>query len=194
MMHMIYDKSDKGRQEISTRKFRLAPKLRALLVLVDGKHSGEALVRKFAYLGMNETFVAELVDNGYIQGTLPIVREAPAAPEIGADAADANKVPGPENQHIPDGILEPGETQFQAVYHFYTHTIKSVLGLRGYLMQLKVERCNSIEDFRALRLPYVEAVAKAQGEDMARSLGSRLYQLLYLEQTMGVTVPAREQA
>jgi hypothetical protein len=77
-------------------------------------------------------------------------------------------------------ILPEGETQFQALYHFYTTTIKSTLGLRGFTLQLKVERCGNIEDFKALRQTYVDAVLKSKGAEMARSLGDRLDHLLNL--------------
>jgi NaMN:DMB phosphoribosyltransferase len=77
-------------------------------------------------------------------------------------------------------VLPPGENQFEAIYHFYTETIKSTIGLRGYGLQLKVEKAASIDDFRALRQAYLEAVLKAKGNEMARSLRSRLDQLLYL--------------
>ncbi len=51
--------------------------------------------------------------------------------------------------------------------------------MRGYGLQLKVERAGCIEDFRKLRYPYLEAVLKAKGKEMARSLRDRLNQLLY---------------
>ena len=39
MSSTIYDKSDKGRAEIATRKYQLASRLRTLLVMVDGKQA-----------------------------------------------------------------------------------------------------------------------------------------------------------
>ena len=68
-----------------------------------------------------------------------------------------------------------------AVQDFYTQTIKSTLGLRGMMLQLKVEKCAGIEDFRNLRNVYVEAVLKAKGSEMALSLSRRLDQLLGIE-------------
>ncbi len=184
MMDLIYDKSDKGREEIATRKFKLAPKVRPLLVLVDGKHSGQSLLKKYAYLGLTEQIIAELMDAGFIHGTAPAV--SAAAP---AEAAPAGQTEPAQPAAVGDGILEPGETQYQAIYNFYTHTIKSTIGLRGFVLQLKVEKCSGIDDFRALRVPYVEAVFKAQGEEMARSLRLRLDQLLYLGEAAPNTVP-----
>ena len=54
------------------------------------------------------------------------------------------------------------------------------IGLRGYTLQLKVEKAGSIDEFRALRDPYLEAVLKAKGKEIARSVRTRLDQLLYM--------------
>lgn len=169
MIDLIFDKTDKGREEIATRKHHLAPRLRSLLVLVDGKHRTEDLLRKVSGLGLTEQALAELREKAFIEAveTLPVA----AAPAEPVEAA-AQSVPG-------DGLAE-GESQFQALYNFFTETIRSTLGLRGYALQLKVERCTAIDDFRALRQTYVDAVLKAKGNEMMRSLRDRLDQLLDL--------------
>nr|WP_315259633.1 hypothetical protein [uncultured Duganella sp.] len=65
-----------------------------------------------------------------------------------------------------------------AVYDFYTKTIKSTIGLRGFTLQLKVEKAATLDDLRQLRNPYVEAVQKAKGRDKAALLAEQLDQLL----------------
>lgn len=65
-----------------------------------------------------------------------------------------------------------------AVYDFYTKTIKSNIGLRGFTLQLKVEKAATIDDLRQLRDPYVDAVLKAKGRDKAALLAEQLDQLL----------------
>lgn len=69
-------------------------------------------------------------------------------------------------------------TQQLAVYDFYTKTIKSNIGLRGFTLQLKVEKAATLDDLRQLRNPYVEAVHKAKGRDKAALLAQQLDQLL----------------
>lgn len=179
MTNHILDKTDKGREEIATRKYQLAPRLRTLLLLVDGKQRTDALLAKVVGLGLSEENIAALIENGFIQ-----ISASPTAAELApASSAPAAEPVQPESESktpVPQGILADGETQFSALYHFYTETIKSTIGLRGYGLQLKVERANSIDDFRELRRPYLEAVLKAKGKEMARSLRDRLDQLLYL--------------
>ena len=198
-MTRILDKTAKGREEIATRQYRLAPRLRTLLVLIDGKHGESELLRQVAGLGLNEQSIAELLENGFIAAheaadivagaaaapATPVKKSAAAAPHPGAASlatADAGTETAVLEPPPSNGFLPPGENQFQALYNFFTSTIKSTIGLRGYGLQLKVERAGSIDEFRALRQPYVEAVLKAKGPEMARSLRDRLDQLLYLGQ------------
>jgi len=180
--NLIFDKTVKGQEEIATRKHGLPSRLRSLLVLVDGKTAVEDLVKKVAGLGLNEESIAELLEQEFIAlhgdgmpaPPAPAAAVTPAAP-IPAAAPAASAAAGPATAILPEG-----ETQFQALYHFYTTTIKSTLGLRGFALQLKVERCGNIADFKALRQPYVDAVLKSKGAEMARSLGDRLDHLLSL--------------
>jgi hypothetical protein len=54
MSNPVFDKTEKGREEIATRKHHLAPRLRTLLVLIDGKQGKEELLKKVAGLGLGE--------------------------------------------------------------------------------------------------------------------------------------------
>lgn len=67
MNDRIFDKSQKGREEIATRAHGLALRLRPLLVMIDGQHSTADLLGKVAGLGLGEHSIQELLDNGYIQ-------------------------------------------------------------------------------------------------------------------------------
>ena len=188
----IFDKTERGRTEIATRGQAVAPRLRTLLLLVDGKTGSDELLRKVAGLGLSQEHLDELLQAGLIQasGAAPAAATAAApvaaATTAGTIAAAATPAPAivkniaPAAPATPEQILPPGQTQFEAIYHFYNDTIKSMIGLRGYGLQLRVERASSVQDFRELRQAYLEAVLKAKGEEIARSLRGRLDQLLYL--------------
>ncbi|MES2262869.1 MAG: hypothetical protein V4724_30470 [Pseudomonadota bacterium] len=62
----IYDKTAKGREEIATRVYRLAPRLRILLVMMDGKHTVGELLADVAGLGLDETAISDLLEEGFI--------------------------------------------------------------------------------------------------------------------------------
>lgn len=185
MANMIYDKTEKGHEEIHTRKNHLASRLRSLLVLVDGKTNDELLLKKVAGLGLTQESIEELLQQGFIAphaNQNEQHADAEAAPPTATEVPETSAPPSAELEPHPEksSILPEGESQYEALYHFYTTTIKSTLGLRGYALQLKVERCANIDDFKALRQTYVDAVLKSKGPEMARSLGDRLDQLLSL--------------
>ena len=184
-MQLVFDKTSKGQEEIATRKHGLPSRLRSLLVLIDGKTSVDGLIKKVAGLGLNEESIAELLEHEYIvphegMQASPVAPMAPAAAKAPSAPSTPVVSPVPEQTTSAPAVLPDGQTQFEALYHFYTTTIKSTLGLRGFTMQMKVERCANIDDFRTLRTAYVEAVQKSKGDEMARSLGARLDQLLSL--------------
>ncbi|AMP10800.1 hypothetical protein CAter282_3091 [Collimonas arenae] len=188
---IIFDKTEQGRAEIATRGQTVGPRLRTLLLLVDGKTADDELLRKVAGLGLGQEHLDELLQAGLIQissspathAAAPIATASittttpPAAP---AATASTPKTAAVGTALSAEQILPPGQTQFEAIYHFYNDTIKSMIGLRGYGLQLKVERASSVQDFRELRQAYLEAVLKSKGEEIARSLRGRLDQLLYL--------------
>lgn len=157
----IYDKTAKGREEIATRKFQLASRLRALLVLVDGHRSEEELLRNVAGLGLTASALQELLEQGYILLAASYASLPEPELEVTAPSAPADQV-----------------QQFRSVYDFYNKTIKSTMGLRGFPLQLKVEKAASVDELRQLRDPYVEAVQKAKGRDTAARLAQQLDQLL----------------
>jgi len=162
----IYDKTAKGREEIATRRDGLAPRLRSLLVLIDGRRTEEELLRNVAGLGLAIAAVHELLAGEYIvlSTSYASMAEAPAEP------------PAPEPEPEPPAATQV--RQFQSVYQFYNQTIKSTIGLRGFTLQLKVEKASSVDELRQLRAPYLEAVQKAKGSDTAAALALQLDRLL----------------
>lgn len=173
MTNTVFDKTDKGRVEIATRANRLAARQRTLLLLVDGHRDTVELMEKVAGLGLNETALVELLEGGFIQvhvaiadtgadtAPAPAGAENAAAVSGGSAAAESDQASAARAAFSDDttgvrgaatkGILRDGETQYQALYNFYNETIRSAIGLRGYALQLKVERATTIADFRALR-------------------------------------------
>ena len=214
MLKHIYDKTDKGREEISTRKYHVAAKLRSLLLMIDGHRPLEMLMKNFGALGLTQEHVAELLSEGYISlidagepepGPEPVT--AAPRPVVSARArAVARRAASVHAHHeheheqhgeadgTPHDLQAPQEVHrtpvqaaaagvseaeiFMAVREFYTQTIKSTLGLRGMMLQLKVEKCAGMADLRELRDVYLDAVLKSKGREMALSLSGRLDQLL----------------
>ncbi len=184
MDNFIFDKTDKGREEIITRKYQLQHRLRSLLVLIDGKKTTPELLQKVSGLGLDMQSLAELVDGEFIEGVAIVPESAleqeiarstanPPAPSARAQEASSAKSPATLGNN---GMMSP--EAFLALQSFFNQTIKSMIGLRGFTLQLKAERAHTLDEFRALREPYLAAIQKAKGNEIMISLRDRLDQLL----------------
>jgi hypothetical protein len=174
MQNIIFDKTDKGREEIISRKYRLATRLRTLLVMIDGKHSSTDLLAKVASLGLNQASIDDLENQGFIQRqgvATAAPRPSPAVAAVQA-AAPVTTLEDTQNSQINSVEL------FQVLYDFYTETIKQNLGLRGYNIQFIVERATTLQDFHELRAPFLDAINKSQTEKKALELRDQLDELL----------------
>ena len=87
-MSTVYRKTDKGVSEIETRAFRLLPRLRQALILVDGRKTDAELAKLI--LAEPEATLATLQAEGFIE-KLATVADAP--PERKADVAGAAAAP-----------------------------------------------------------------------------------------------------
>ncbi|HEU4373847.1 MAG TPA: hypothetical protein VFS02_10175 [Telluria sp.] len=186
----IYDKTEKGREEIATRKYHVAAKLRTLLVMIDGRQPLGSLMKNLGPLGLSEEHVDLLLGEDYIVlvGGGPVQEAAePAAQRARApvsararmlarNAARQERMQSAERDEQPDVADEA--IRFRALCAFYNETIKATLGLPGLPLQLKVEKAAVLGDLRALRLPFLQAALKAKGGDAALALRERLDDLL----------------
>ena len=136
-------KTEAGRAEIANRSQKLAPALRSILLLVDGRRDAGTLRKLGAGLHAPADALDQLLALRLISG------------EAGAASADA----GP----IPDVVLRYGNLS-----GLMSGAVREHLGLRGFFMQLKIERCNDVGELEALLPELAEAVAKARGREFAR--------------------------
>lgn len=193
MKTCIYDKTDKGREEIATRKYHVPAKLRTLLVMIDGRHSLESLMKNFAALGLSEGNVEQLLSEEYItlvgggpaanepEAEAPSAARAPVSARarmLARNAAKQGKLHGAESQSEGEPDPVDDAVRFRALHGFCHQAAKNALGLRGLPLQLKVEKAAAIGDFRVLRLPLLQAVLKTKGRDTALDLRDRLDELL----------------
>lgn len=178
-----YDKSEKGREEIATRKYHLSPRSRTLLVMIDGKQTTEDIFKNFGYLGFTEQNLVELIDENYI-----VEVSANGVPRA---APKAEKQPI-ATQTTPEPATAPLVTitttafasaqQINELKLFFTETIQHNIGLRGYTLQVQVDRAKTLGEFAVLRTPYLEAVTQARGKSIAIKLQHQLDQLLIQHQ------------
>jgi hypothetical protein len=83
-MPTLYRKTEKGAAEIATRVNRLVPRLRAALILVDGRRSDDELCKLIP--GQGEEALLTLLEAGYIELTAATPSRYAALPTLAGAA------------------------------------------------------------------------------------------------------------
>lgn len=218
----VYRKTDAGQDEIRTRARRLDHKLRALLLIVNGERSREALLAQVSGMGVAPEAFDILLEQGLIAVLPGAVPDTPitdtqanaayepspshpggsAPPPTAASPAGENTnlfsayamrrveppvEPAGSAASSPASPVPAGAQAYQQLYHFLTDVIGKHLGLRGYVMQVKVEKAATPAELAGLRNALFAALQKAKGDITAHAIVGQLDQLV---STLGV-VPER---
>jgi hypothetical protein len=85
-LNAILSKTAKGNEEIETRKHRLEPRKRALLLVVNGKATTAELMKKFEAMGDISPMLEQLLAEGFVAAAAAArPAAAPAAPAAARD-------------------------------------------------------------------------------------------------------------
>jgi hypothetical protein len=166
----VFVKTPAGQQEITARQLRLHPRLRSLLVLIDGRHRASELLQTLSAIGVTEASLEELEKLGLISAAT--VAAAPASEPIIEDT-------GPQTEFVPrpDHPLDETERK-RELYAYFNEAIRNHLGLRGFMLQLQVEKAESLADYHAIRDQFITALGKSKGGDFAKRQGVHIDALL----------------
>lgn len=149
----VPNKTAAGRDEIESRARKLPASLRSILLLVDGQRSASQLREVVNGLHAPADALDQLLALGLI-----------------VDAAPANPSTAPAN---PSTSAETAN-RYSVLYALMSDAVREHLGLRGYFLQLKIERCGDAQELLALLSDLAAAVAKARGTELAREFEQRL--------------------
>ena len=153
-MQTRWCKTEAGRNEIQQRTRKLPAGLRSILLLVDGQRSDDELQAMMSGLHAPDDALGQLAADGLIE------RRSGAASMLAAVAATK------PNDGASAVAMTPAE-RYNLLYSRITDDIRGHIGLKGYFLQLKVERCTDIASLQALLPELRAAVAKAKGESFA---------------------------
>ena len=126
----IYHKTAKGTEAIANRHSGLPPKLRSLLIMVDGKRSYNELAVLGSVLGDCEALLSQLADDGLIEGA------GSAAPT--AAAADLMEATTP-------AVLVA--TSLPEAKRFASHLLMDMLGPTSDVLCMKIEEAHDMAEF-----------------------------------------------
>ncbi len=159
----IYRKTALGLAEIKERKLKLNPRLRTMLILVDGAQTEEMLQDEAAGVGAPTDFIAQLAAAGLIElasGTGAPPRAAASSPEPAAA--------GPR-----DAL-----TRFREAKAFMNSTIVDAMGMNSFMFTMKLEKANNLQELADLVDAYRTALAGAKNEGYARTMTEKLKEML----------------
>jgi hypothetical protein len=169
----VPNKTDAGREEIQLRTRKLPNVLRSILLLVDGQRSAGQLRDVIAGLrgppdGLEQLRALGLVD---VPQTMAAVAAATIPGRVTgqflAAAVTAAVAPGSTAGNGSGGGYAPLYTQM-------SETVREHLGMRGYFLQLKIERCTDVGELLALLPDLYTALAKAHNVGFAGEMERRL--------------------
>lgn len=170
-----YVKTEAGSDEVRARSRKLAPRMRTMLIMVDGTMSVSQLQDAAATLGAPGDFLQALQEQGLIRR-----REVAAAAERAVQPLAEPKTSTP-SEATPAAISMAGKDEpelFRSARKFMNDTAVDALGLRAFFFTLKLEKCGNRADLRLLLADYDKLVTKASGEVAASVLSQRARELL----------------
>ena len=156
-----FARTEKGHGEIVEGRRNLRGKVRTLLFLIDPAKSAEQIEQQAGQIGATYEQLAQLITDGYV------VELATGVPANDADAG-----PG-------TAIDEVG--RFRIAKAFMNDTIVDTLGIRAFLFTLRLERCATRADLKALLPDYAQALTKKLAQPDASVLLQRSRELLEID-------------
>lgn len=146
-MALIHAKTAAGRREIEDRGLRLAPPLRSVLLLVDGQRDSRELQQMAQGLRAPEDVLEQLLALELIE-------------VVGGNAERAP--PAPVTTQLGDDPL-----RYQQLRDWMAESVRRHLGLKGYLIQLKIERSRNAVGLEQLWPEVATALGKAKSPAFA---------------------------
>ena len=135
-MATIYRKTDKGQAEIETRQYRLPPRLRTPLIMVDGRRTDDDLRKVIG--GGHDEVLASLLEQGFIEAIAELAA-APASPAPAPTVAQPARAPS-----------SAPSTNLDDIRRLAVRLLIDQLGPGGEATAIRIERTRSLAELRPL--------------------------------------------
>lgn len=124
MMQYCFQKTEKGREEITTRKYGLSLRLRSILLLMNGKKSIGDLARTYPGLGLTETLLLNLEGQGFI--TIASSANLAATQDSEGDAPNSHTVVHTEADKVMPATHAPAPSLAPSPASLFLHTLLTI--------------------------------------------------------------------
>ncbi len=160
-MPTLFRKTAKGQAEIETRAHRLAPRLRGLLILVDGKRDLPALAALVPQQA--EALLQELTAQGFIES----FETASAAAATSATTAALATTPPAT---FP---AKPSPVDFEKMRRDAVRAFTDGAGPAAETVALRMEKAKAMDELRPLLAQAAQVLANMRGRAAAEAYAQR---------------------
>lgn len=173
-MSIIYRKTPKGVTEIETRVHRLHPRLRGVLILIDGRRADTELVQMLQHAAES---IVMLLEGGFIEVLMRTAAPSPPlADESAARRADtARDAPAtrPRGWSGSSSFGGSGQAAFHARRREAMKLLTDQLGPAAERLAIRMETAQTVEEFRALLPAAVRLVGELRGRAAAEAFNEQ---------------------
>ncbi|MEB1530864.1 hypothetical protein [Xanthomonas sp. WHRI 7945] len=173
-----YAKTEAGRQEIADRARRLPAQLRSILLVVDGQKDDSTLQQIVAGVHAPDDALAQLQQMGLIRRggdaslpaspvSSPSPSPSPSSAPLAASAATVTDAIQALADRADAPVSREAAQRYSRLYDAMSEAVRQYLGLKGYFMQLKIERCSDAAALEALLPDLAAAIGKAKSPALA---------------------------
>lgn len=145
---LVLHKTAKALQELRQRTFGLNPRVRQILILIDGRRAYHELARMMPAEELAHC-VRMLEEQGFVR----------RAPEAGAQTAGARAQAAPPSAATAPSAAPP-QADLQALRRRVVRLLLDATGPHGDELALRLERSRSLDELRAL-IPAAASVVEA---------------------------------
>ena len=181
-MPIIFRKTAKGLAEVESRAHRLAPRLRGMLILVDGKRDSDDLDRLVAQDAIDT--LAALAEQGLIEAVGETLAVAEPAASYGPLPVSANALANAlANSSAPASAPAPApeatpaarsDRELAALRRQVARALKAELGASASPLVKRIEGVRSAEELKPLLSQAVKLVLAARGKTAADAFATRM--------------------
>jgi hypothetical protein len=163
---MKYAKTEAGQLALKERSPQLTSRQRSAMILFDGKKTVDQVLAATAGLGIVATDIDHLLALGFL---VPV--------EGGASAASAPSAAQPASPAGPSAAATPGHAPsaaskselFSQAWPVATR-LTATLGLRGFRLNVAVERCMDYDELLTLLPKITEALGPEKTRELREAL------------------------
>jgi hypothetical protein len=145
---IVYEKTEKGVEEIQTRKNGLSQKFRTLLIVVDGKKTRANIFKQFSTLEGVAAVLAELEQKGFIMKKTGVLA----------------------------GVITPDEEKerIKLAKAFMVNTLNDAVGTMGLSLIESLKTCQTLDDLKSHFDNYLYAIKSGRGKATAEEYREEL--------------------